>query len=528
MKKVGNLLRRRSLAVFSILLSFSFVCSHVFAEQIGFCTPERLAGAIGIALLFSPFLLMGINCFVDKVNIYVAANEGNACKLRAGWIAFASFWVLFLIHQVFFWATFPGICYYDLGTQIDQYDTWKIIDNHPIIHTLFLGFFKNQFDDPNFGYAMATIIQLVFVEMCMSFVVYYLYYRTRSRLLVILTILFYGLHPINILLSLSTTKDIFFSALFLISYICMRLLLEERCNQTVIAILMGFSLTLSMLFRNNAQYALILAIPLVIVLLHKETDISRKPFRVVIICVMSLVLSFAINKVVFTEVDAVSGSIKEMLSVPAQELGRMGNGNVDNETKELIHEYIPDVSIYTSYLADPMKRQLPFDGFVSKCKHFLLDSFILNFKYPIICLDAFMCNTQGYWDIIHCPYSSERFFLMPELGAYRGGATLQSYNSTLTNYLISTYNSTKPYEDKIYVILMNPALYIWLFVFAIVVVLHKKQTKIAIAGILPICYLLTLLMAPGAIIRYVFWFVLVAPISIMDVLERRQITEVNG
>ena len=56
-----------------------------------------------------------------------------------------------------------------------------------------------------------------------------------------------------------------------------------------------------------------------------------------------------------------------------------------------------------------------------------------------------------------------------------------------------------------------------LFIFAFVVALQNKQIERTFAGIFSICYLLTLFMGPGAIIRYAFWFILVAPIFVMDV-----------
>ena len=207
MEKIKSLFRRRSIVVFSILFSFSIVNSCVFDEQKGFCTLGRLMGATGIVVLVFPFVLMGVGFLVDKVDISVSTNDESDCSIIARRIAYTSFGVLFLIHQLFFWATFPGICYYDLGTQIEQYDSWRIIDNHPIIHTLFLGFFKNLFEDPNIGYAIATIIQLIVVEISMSFAIYYCYCRTRSKTLVLAALLFYGVHPINVLLSLSTFSE---------------------------------------------------------------------------------------------------------------------------------------------------------------------------------------------------------------------------------------------------------------------------------------------------------------------------------
>ena len=90
MEKIKSLFRRRYLVIFSLLFSFSIVNSCIFAKQIGFCTFERLIGAIGIVLLIFPFVLMGVCLFVDKVNISVSTNDEDDCKTTARRTAFAS------------------------------------------------------------------------------------------------------------------------------------------------------------------------------------------------------------------------------------------------------------------------------------------------------------------------------------------------------------------------------------------------------------------------------------------------------
>ena len=61
--------------------------------------------------------------------------------------------------------------------------TAYIITNHPLLHTLFMGFFKNIFENPNTVYAIATIIQMIIVNTIMAYAISFLYKKIKSILL---------------------------------------------------------------------------------------------------------------------------------------------------------------------------------------------------------------------------------------------------------------------------------------------------------------------------------------------------------
>ena len=154
--------------------------------------------------------------------------------------------------------------------------------------------------------------------------------------------------------------------------------------------------------------------------------------------------------------------------------------------------------------------QLDFDTLDSACKHFLLFTAICNIKYPLPCIDAILYNTQGYWDLFHCPYSQDHFFLSST--NYRGEAILDSKLPGLCGLSDAYLHTTEPIANKPYIIFFNPALYIWIMLFYFIRGIHNKNRQLVYSCLFPLFYLCTLLLSPGAIIRYAFPFILIAPV----------------
>ena len=151
----------------------------------------------------------------------------------------------------------------------------------------------------------------------------------------------------------------------------------------------------------------------------------------------------------------------------------------------------------------------------SKCKHFLLDSVILFLKYPVISLDAVFYNTQGFWDPFSCPYQSDHFFLAST--SYRGEAELDSKLPTLMEIYADTFHTTEAYQhNPIADLFCNIGLYTWIFIFGIVCAIKQKNRPLILSSLFPLLYLLTLCLGPGAIIRYAFPYILLAPVMAVN------------
>ncbi len=436
-------------------------------------------------------------------------------KKKNIYFALIAFISIFVCHFIVLLAFYPGLCTYDLNTQIEQYTTHSFITNHPLLHTLFVGYFHNLFTDPNPGYALASVIQLIITDSAMTYSVVYLRQNCIRIYPSILAILFYALFPVNSLLAISHTKDVLFAAFALIFFIdCQRLLKTgSKSFGALFLARMTINAVLMLHMRNNAIHAMLATIIIICIIIfvsHKK-KIASKHVNFVAILILSFILAVISNKALILSTGAHNGSIKETMSIPAQIMGRIYNTVASDEEKEIISEYIPNAEEYKYYLSDPMKKDLPFEIWESKCKHFLLDSAIIALKHPIISTQAVWFNIQGYFDPFHQPYSSDHFFLARN--DYRGDAVQESKLPTLCDFYVTHFRLTDTSNPL--TIFLNMALYIWVFIISFVILVRRKDKQYA-SYIFPFFYLLTLLLGPGAIIRYGYIYIVIIPISLMD------------
>ncbi len=433
-----------------------------------------------------------------------------------------TFLFIFMCHFVTFFSVFPGICYYDLNEQINQYILREFCTNHPIIHTLFEGFFYSQFENHNTGYAFATIIQLLIVDGAMVYALSFLWKKLGKKWLYYLAIVFYAMWPLNSLLAVSHTKDIIFSAFaFLLFIDIYRYMFDEGVKtKWCMARIVAWSVCASF-FRNNAIYATaVMAVVLLIVVFvgYKRQNSDKKTVHLTVTIAVSCVVAIMAGKLVVFATDGAAGTNQEMMSVPCQIMARIYNTTATDEEKEIITQYIEEPAEYEYYLSDGIKKQLPFSTFDSKCKHFLLDSTIIALHHPIQSIEAVWFNVQGFFDPFHMPYGYEHFFLAS--CDYRGGATADSKLARLGNFYYQHFRVTTDYRSNPIIILLNIGFYIWLVIVAMIIDIRKGNGGI-IPYLFPMLYLGTLLLGPGAIARYGYLFIMMAPIAMGLAISRK-------
>ena len=498
---------------FSFLFTFFLICSYIFGYLDGFNTLWRLFIVLLFSLCFTPLTAFFI-IKISKIRCSLKLHKESKSKLVFVFECKLFYLItIFFLQLPVFLAFYPGICYYDINTQIEQYQLPYFVTNHPLVHTLFIGFFQGLFQNVNTGYAISVLIQMIIVDSAMAYALHYLYQKKRSMILCSFGILFYGLFPINSLLTISTTKDIFFSAFVLIFIIdIMRLYSKDLKYSFYICFIINAILML--LLRNNAIYAFVPStLILLIIIIKKREDVKKY----LILFVLVFIGYIFINGGLTFTLHAVPGSIKETLSIPCQQMARIYMKTDDTEVKENINDYIQEPDKYCYYLSDAIKQQLPFDVLDSSCKHFLLDTAINDLKYPIICIDAAFYNVQGYWDLFHSPYQSEHFFLAAN--DYRGGATLDSKFTSLKNLYVDLFYRSDRYDETFFSIFFGNAFYIWMFLFFFIKAIKEKNRQGYFGCLFPFFYLLTLLLGPGAIIRYGYVFILIAPVVLSSFIS---------
>lgn len=506
MKKYVSLYQKNKLYVFfSYIFSFFLICSYIFGHNGGFQTVGRAFLIALAALILTPFLSI-IFIRLSSLSLCSRFQNSRLDRLYANRLFYIV--VLFIMQIPVFLAFYPGMCYYDLPIQIEQYETPYFVLNHPLLHTLFMGVFKNLFAEPNTGYAVATIIQMLLVDSAIAYALHYVYCKKCNLILCTLALIFYGLMPINSVLIISTTKDILFAAFLLVFFIDMLRLFQNELTTPFSFIRCIVNTVLMLLFRSNAVYAFVPAFALILLILLRKKDNIKKT---VIYIALSLGLYTCFNHALTQSLNAVPGSIKEMMSIPCQQMAHIYQITDDEEVKDTIRSYIPEPEKYRYYLSDPIKQQLDFDTFDSACKHFLLYTAIFDLKHPIAAFDAAFYNTQGYWDLFHSPYQSDHFFLASS--AYRGDAVLDSKLPWLTDLYLKYFHVTEEYQhNPLAVLFLNSGIYVWIFLFSLTKAIHTKNRPLMFSCLFFLFYLGTLILGPGAIIRYAFPFILLAPI----------------
>ena len=509
MEKIFNTAKKNRLyCLYSFLFIFFLMSSFLFYYGKGFVNVLNLLGLLAIALLAAPLLNMGF-VWLSRLSYH-----GRAVK-KARFVPLLYFFIMLIAQIPVYLAFYPGFIYYDIGTQIEQYDTRSFVTNHPLLHTLFMGFFKNLFEDANKGYALATFLQLIIVDICIAYVLSQLRNKCKSRLLPLLLAAFYGLNPLCSLLSISSTKDVIFSALLAVTVMDLIRLCKGEANRFVLPrmVLTG---VLMLLMRSNAVYAFIPALIITLICYRKDKRILLH-LGIYTACV--LLLTCASDKLLIRALDANSGSVKEMMSIPSQIMARIYLESDDEECRETVLKYIPEPEKYNYYISDPIKEQLDFDTIDSQCKHFLLDCALCSLKHPLIAIDAVFYNTQGYWDLFHSPYQEEHHYLIRYDG-YRGGAYLDSKNLPLL-YKLCEHFMLMDYEPyNLLACFAQLGIYSWLTLFAFFKALKDKNRQLYGSCLLMVFYMFTLLLGPSAIVRYGLGFVYMAPVLIMFVHHR--------
>lgn len=276
------------------------------------------------------------------------------------WIAFA---VLFVCYVPMFLIQYPGSFTYDVLKQAyqaasDSYNTF-----HPLLHTLLLRLCVGAYDlMGSFERCMAlcSVIQMAAVAACFALLCSSIS-RSCSRLAARLAVVFFALYPSHMAFASTYTKDVLFSACFaLFLALCFeeirmgRLTLLSRGIQIVSGVL-------ACLLRNNMIYAMAVWFALLL--------LRRRSLRMALCSLLIIVLACGVNTALVALTHAGPGSVREMLSVPAQQLARARLEAADRLTAEQclqMDALFADV-VYERYdptIADPIKDRIDDEAFL--------------------------------------------------------------------------------------------------------------------------------------------------------------------
>lgn len=117
-------------------------------------------------------------------------------------------------------ANWPGTFLGDHSIQLAQYESGAVTTDFPVLHNLFIGFIlssvKGITGSYNAGIAVFTGIQMVILSLIFAYAIKVLRDMGAPRLMLILSWLWFALHPVVRLFSKDTVRDTLFSAALLL------------------------------------------------------------------------------------------------------------------------------------------------------------------------------------------------------------------------------------------------------------------------------------------------------------------------
>ncbi len=512
MKKLlrfGNEVKARELIIFGLLGFFTALCTVIGKDII---EHGNVAGdnqkaffliTCGIAL---SVVYTVVYCILFRLICGVAA-ENSYSKVKETKAIFWILWLLMVLCRIpIFIALFPGVFGYDIGTQAiyaygEGFSLYTL--HHPPLHTMYVDLCIMIAE--KFGLSVSTVmgvIQIPITSLWFTAFLTWLIKRKANKCITIVTAIFFYLDPYIGIFNLELTKEVWFGGVLLLTLMTLLDMSEDVESffgrKKNIIVLIG-EITLCCLLRNNAIYAFVLAIPVVMLFYGK------KGIKPAVAFALSLIIVTVVNKGLFIGALGMKpGASREALSVPIQQIAGSVFNSHDSMTKEQLNKVNEYLSLdlilekYNPYFADPMKDSFNEDLYQADKNAFWKMWFNIFMNHKGECIDSFLSLNVYYW----FPFSGN-VGGNPIDKAFPIGES-DPNKSTLTRLCHMTANdeliSRIPVINWIHS--LGAPLVIMLFCLACLIREREKEKYIVV--ILPLLYLFTHLAGPVSNFRYIY------------------------
>ena len=470
--------------------------------------------------IFCIIALVLLGIFVPKITKWLAEHDFTFFKKIDKHIFLIFFLIIIILWIPALLASWPGVYSYDVVHRMREfYMEGRITAHFPIPHTLFLISCIELGNliggSSEVGVLIHSIIQSVLMALCFSYSLTWMYKRNFSRWIILIGLIFFSINPIIQVLVLTTTHDILYGGVLLVLMCYMidsALYTEEFFSSKKNIILLSLFAFLMCMLRNQGVYMLILLLPFAVLAWKKYR------LKMLISIGVPIVMFFLITGPLYSVLGIQKADIREALSVPMQQLGRVNQkveGGITDEQYEEIYRYIPKeyLNSYHTMVSDTIKSGFRSDEFKKDPMGFVKVWYDVGTNNAGRYIDAFIYSTYGYYYMGKTPYHKE-YILYDGVNESLDPLYIQRQTKfpLYDNYL-REISKTPVYENvPVLRVILRQAFPFLLMIICIYLAWLRRSYKELVLLILPFAYWGTLILGPVVCIRYVFPLVIMIPI----------------
>lgn len=534
---------RRKRIIYAFLIAFLFALTMIVGYQLRM-TGMTAGGVRGKGAIFIRGLCLSVPVFPFTNFLFGWLEKVHKASKRATgkptWknrnVFLISWAAIFLCWIPVFLAYYPAIMSFDFHRQsIEAAKGFAWFNSYqPLAHTwliwvaLQIGYAVGSLE---VGMACFSIFQMLVFSAACAYSCVTVYRLVHKKWPVVLMVLFYGLFPFVSVLAVCTTKDVLFSALFLV-FMCLFVERSFLCTpqkQKLIDVLWVLEGIVMMLFRNNAIYAVAVFAVVAVVLAEK-----KQRLRLLAICLILVIGGKGALEGMHVVLGTVGrGSKVEMYSVPIQQFARVGYYHGHELTEEnwrILDKYVmaEDWEYYNPPLSDTVKGSVGAYRFEQNwapdIPQMLMDWVKIGLQYPNEYIDAFLALTAGYWSLADVTWAEVLGYgLEGRMGA------IYTYTSTVSDAIpegidhVSKFPALETalehivsansfFEWPVISNVFKPAFYCWALLLNLIACIYIGSKKKSMVLLLPSIYLATMLLGPVVQVRYVLPIMVIMPI----------------
>lgn len=344
-----------------------------------------------------------LSWLLNRLPVAVTGTEARNRPLQFFALCMASFVVIDVVYLIF--CDFPGVLTADSVNQMNQIYSGEYNNLNPFWHTRTIGIFvnigKTLFGTYQAGVAVFSVVQILFMAACFSYVLVTLYQKHIPWKWIAVCWMIYGLLPYQIAYSVTMWKDVLFSGACLLLTTALYRILSRMPGKKSADFLLFIAGSFGMcLWRTNGLLAYGVLFLAMLITAAKNGKLIKTMAVIFGVCIL-------LNSVVLSAMNVGGGSYVEALSVPLQQVARVvyEGRDLDPEALELI-ETVADAQrirdTYEDEISDPIKelvRSSDAEEQIQKDPLPYLKLWLdLGSQYPADYVKAWVDLTKGYWN----------------------------------------------------------------------------------------------------------------------------------